>query len=87
LVEVAKFYTNIDSALIFVDKDRFGDPWCIFNGVNKIGFTQLVDFGFNSHCFGGMKGSLLLQNKWNIEPCFDTMFNNGRDKTNNFGVW
>jgi hypothetical protein len=26
LVEVAKFYTNIDSALIFVDKDRFGDP-------------------------------------------------------------
>jgi hypothetical protein len=26
LVEVTKFYTNIDGALIFVDRDRFGDP-------------------------------------------------------------
>ena len=42
--QILKINVNVYRALFFHDGNKFGNPRCIGDGVDKLGFVKLVDF-------------------------------------------
>jgi hypothetical protein len=49
----------------------------VYAEVDETNNTQIIDFVFDSHIFGRVKGELILSKGENVGPCVDMMFYNG----------
>ena len=49
-VQILKISADVYRALFFHDGNRFGNPRCIGDGVDKLDFVKLVDFLLYCFC-------------------------------------
>ena len=76
----------MDGTLFFIHRNRIRNPSGVCNGVNEVGYAQLLNFNFDRNNFGGVDGPLLLVHGGHIGPCVNVVFHDGWIQPGNFNA-
>ena len=76
-IEFMEVCANTDGTLFFIHGNRIRNTSCVCNGINEVGYAQLLYLGFHRRHFGWMDGSLLLTDGCHIRPCVKVVFHDG----------
>ena len=85
-VQIIAFSIDTNGTLFFINGNNIRNPSGIRDGVYETYFAQFLDLSLYGRSFCGVNGSLILVNRCNIRPCFNTMFDDGWIKPRNIDI-